>query len=263
MRNQKGLRRLQDALAAGVQLGNMGIGVGASGAEILNMLDGGMVGNIGIGNFGIGDAASALQGANAALLAAAQQGGLQLIPAANMAAANVAAAQNAVNNAVNAALQARGMGGFFGPVQQGQGPAQIKAGFALTPGAPGLVQAPDYGRAKGMTIGLDSAETATPSIAPGGSLTISKTMQTLFRGETLSIPDDIALRFVMDQVLVGIKPQLAANGGVPCSGFSHLAPDRAFEMDDCRPGIAITFIVRNISLGASPWRCALKGTGAV
>jgi len=101
-------------------------------------------------------------------------------------------------------------------------------------------------------------ESATP-IAAGASVTITSRPQTLFKGQRLVLPSDIAGDFVIDDLKVGKDSQFVAEGAIPGRVLQENATNVDFDLDTAQISQDISISVTNIGGAPRTFRAALWG----
>lgn len=101
-------------------------------------------------------------------------------------------------------------------------------------------------------------ESATP-IAAGDSVTITSRPQTLFKGQRLVVPSDIAGDFVIDDLKVGKDSQFVAEGSIPGRVLQENATMVDFDLDTAQISQDISISVTNIGGAPRTFRAALWG----
>jgi hypothetical protein len=101
--------------------------------------------------------------------------------------------------------------------------------------------------------------TSGTTVAAGASGVLQNNPQRLFKPSRLVIPSDVAGLFSVQNIFVGVKPQLVATGSMPARLFSEQSFDTEFEGDTAQISQAISVQVTNTSLGASPISGAMRG----
>lgn len=104
-------------------------------------------------------------------------------------------------------------------------------------------------------LGFDS-ETA---VGAAVQVSITTQPQIPFKVERLVVPSDIAGSFVVDELVVGKNPQLAANVAVPARVFDERAVGVRLRGDTAQVSQNVTLRVTNISGAAVRFRAAVIG----
>ncbi len=129
----------------------------------------------------------------------------------------------------------------------------------LPPGARRLQYTPrKYDAARVVPIGFDTVA-AVPAFT---SATITQRPQEPFRPSRVFIPSDIAGSFLVDDIKVGNRSQLAANGSLPARMFQENATGITLLLDTADPAIDVVLRVTNISGGALRFFAAIVGPAA-
>lgn len=129
----------------------------------------------------------------------------------------------------------------------------------LPPGARRLQYTPrKYDAARVVPIGFDTVA-AVPAFT---SATITQRPQEPFRPSRVFIPSDIAGSFLVDDIKVGNRSQLAANGSLPARMFQENATGISLLLDTADPAIDVVLRVTNISGGALRFFAAIVGPAA-
>lgn len=152
----------------------------------------------------------------------------------NAALANVVKQQVAKNRLAKV-LQKRGLAGFKPTT------------FNYKP--------PTYDKPRIIPMGFDSGVV----IPAGATATITQRPQVPFRPARLVVPSDFAGVFLIADLKVGNKSQLAANSALPARMFQEDATDSSMLLDTATPALDVVLIVQNI--GGAPQRfiAGLKG----
>lgn len=114
---------------------------------------------------------------------------------------------------------------------------------------------PQYSRARDIPMGFDSG-VAVPA---GGTVNITQRPQIPFRPARLTIPSDIAGSFLVNDMKVGNKSQLAANSALPGRMFQENAVGNNLLLDTASPAIDVVLSVTNISGGAVRFNAGIVG----
>jgi hypothetical protein len=101
-------------------------------------------------------------------------------------------------------------------------------------------------------------ESSAP-IAAGASVTITARPQTLFKGQRLVLPSDIAGDFVIDDLKVGKDSQFVAEGSIPGRVLQENATNVDFDLDTAQISQDISISVTNIGGAPRTFRAALWG----
>lgn len=101
--------------------------------------------------------------------------------------------------------------------------------------------------------------TSGTTVAAGATGTLQNNPQRLFKPSRLVIPSDVAGLFSVQNLFIGVKPQLVATGGMPGRLFSEQSFDTDFEGDTAQISQAVSVSVTNNSLGTSPIQAAMRG----
>ena len=137
--------------------------------------------------------------------------------------------------------------------------ARLGGGKRLPPGARRLQYTPrKYDAARVVPIGFDTVA-AVPAFT---SATITQRPQEPFRPSRVFIPSDIAGSFLVDDIKVGNRSQLAANGSLPARMFQENATGITLLLDTADPAIDVVLRVTNISGGALRFFAAIVGPAA-
>ncbi len=132
-------------------------------------------------------------------------------------------------------------------------------GRRLPPGARRLQYTPrKYDAARVVPIGFDTVA-AVPAFT---SATITQRPQEPFRPSRVFIPSDIAGSFLVDDIKVGNRSQLAANGSLPARMFQENATGITLLLDTADPAIDVVLRVTNISGAALRFFAAIVGPAA-
>ncbi len=133
------------------------------------------------------------------------------------------------------------------------------SGKRLPPGARRLQYTPrKYDAARVVPIGFDTVA-AVPAFT---SATITQRPQEPFRPSRIFIPSDIAGSFLVDDIKVGNRSQLAANGSLPARMFQENATGISLLLDTADPAIDVVLRVTNISGAALRFFAAVVGPAA-
>lgn len=108
-----------------------------------------------------------------------------------------------------------------------------------------------------LPLNLTGGPTAT--IAGGATVTVTTLPQRKFRPNRLIISSDVAGGFVVNDVRVGILPQLVAVGSLPGRMFTETAVGIGLHGDTAEVSQQISVVVQNITGGALPFVAALQG----
>jgi len=101
--------------------------------------------------------------------------------------------------------------------------------------------------------------TSGTTVAAAGTGTLQNNPQRLFKPSRLVIASDVAGLFSVQNLFVGVKPQLVATGSMPARLFSEQSFDTDFEGDTAQISQAISVQVTNTSLGTSAISGAMRG----
>ncbi len=129
----------------------------------------------------------------------------------------------------------------------------------VRPQAVQVVERPAEGL-RAWAIGLDSV---TP-IPGGATQTVTTQPQVLFRGERLTVPNDIAGDFLILDLKIGNRSQLASGQyGLPARAYTENAIDNSLHMDTAQISQFIQMLIQNISSQPRRFYAQIKGKAVV
>lgn len=99
----------------------------------------------------------------------------------------------------------------------------------------------------------------TGTIAAGATVIVSTVLQKKFRPNRLIIDSGVAGGYVINDIRVGVLPQLGALGSLPGRMFSELAVGVGLHGDTGDPGIQVSASVTNITGGALTFVAGFQG----
>lgn len=105
-----------------------------------------------------------------------------------------------------------------------------------------------------LVIGLEAL-----AIAAGASADATQRPQVTFRPQRIVIPLAIAPSFIVDDIKVGNKSQLVANGSIPAEAFAQTSFGVEMLMDTCGVSQDLIIEVTNTTGGALTFRAAVYG----
>jgi hypothetical protein len=104
-------------------------------------------------------------------------------------------------------------------------------------------------------LGFDSITT----VPAGNQTTQSQTPSLVFKGTRLLIPATVGVAFLINSLTVGIHPQFLTSVGITGSAFAENVTDNDQEMNTCNPGVFMSIIATNISVGAVRFLASVRG----
>ena len=114
---------------------------------------------------------------------------------------------------------------------------------------------PKYDKSRIIPMGFDSGIV----VPPGGTATITQRPQVPFRPQRLVVPSDFAGVFLIQDLKVGNKSQLAANSALPARMFQEDATDSLLLLDTATPALDVVLIVTNIGGANQRFTAGIKG----
>jgi hypothetical protein len=101
----------------------------------------------------------------------------------------------------------------------------------------------------------------TTAVAALATANVTSLPQQIFKIERLSIPDTIAVAFLINALNIGAKNQFVTVDPVPGEAFRSGATGAVMELGVTQPGINVTLNVTNITGGALNFNAAIFGRG--
>lgn len=108
-----------------------------------------------------------------------------------------------------------------------------------------------------LPINLTTGPTGT--IAGGAVVTVSTVLQKVFRCNRFILDSGVAGGYVINDIRVGVAPQLAAVGSLPGRMFVETAVNIKLHGDTGMPGQSLTVVAQNITGGALSFVAAFQG----
>jgi hypothetical protein len=108
-------------------------------------------------------------------------------------------------------------------------------------------------------VPLNLAGGVLSTIAAGATVIVSTTLQKKFRANRMVIDSGVAGGYVINDIRVGVTPQLAATGSLPGRMFTELAVGIGLHADTGEPGIQLSVSVTNVTGGALPFVAGFQG----
>jgi hypothetical protein len=142
---------------------------------------------------------------------------------------------------------------------QARAPAPPRIAPGVHPQAVQVVEKPAEGL-RAWAIGLDSN---TP-IPGGATQTVTTQPQVLFRGERLTVPNDIAGDSQILDLKIGNRSQLASGQfGLPARAYVETAIDNSLHMDTAQISQFIQMLVQNTSSQPRRFTAQIKGKAVI
>lgn len=113
-----------------------------------------------------------------------------------------------------------------------------------------------------LPVNLAGGFTATIAALAAG-VVVSVVAQRMFRPDRLIIGSNVAGGFVVNDIRVGVEPQLYAVGAVPGQMFAENAVNIELHGDTAMPGQSLSVVVSNITNGALPFVASFQGFTAL
>jgi hypothetical protein len=108
-------------------------------------------------------------------------------------------------------------------------------------------------------VPLNLAGGPTATIAAGATQIVSTTLQKRYRANRFILDSGVAGGYVINDIRVGVLPQLAATGSLPGRMFTETAVGIGLHADTGAPGIQLSVSVTNITGGALTFVAAFQG----
>lgn len=99
----------------------------------------------------------------------------------------------------------------------------------------------------------------TGTIAAGATVIVSTTLQKVFRPNRFILDSGVAGGYVINDIRVGVLPQLAATGSLPGRMFTEFAVGIGLHGDTGWPGIQLSVSVTNITGGPLTFVAGFQG----
>lgn len=108
-------------------------------------------------------------------------------------------------------------------------------------------------------VPLNLAAGPLGTIGAGLTQLVSTTLQKKFRANRFILDSGVAGGYVVNDIRVGVSPQLAATGSLPGRMFTETAVGIGLHADTGDPGIQMSVSVTNITGGALPFVAGFQG----
>jgi hypothetical protein len=110
-----------------------------------------------------------------------------------------------------------------------------------------------------QSVPLNLAAGPTGTVTAGATVIVSTTLQKMFRPNRFILDSGVAGGYVINDIRVGVLPQLAATGSMPGRMFTEFAVGIGLHGDTGYPGIQLSVSVTNITGAALTFVSAFQG----
>jgi hypothetical protein len=141
----------------------------------------------------------------------------------------------------------------------GAAPMQRRRGTSRPIGKQFAVAQTSRGVWREQYVPLNLTTGPTGTIAAGATVIVSTVLQKKFRPNRLILDSGVAGGYVVNDVRVGVLPQVGALGSLPGRMFSELAVGVGLHGDTGDPGISLSVSVTNITGGALTFVAGFQG----
>lgn len=130
---------------------------------------------------------------------------------------------------------------------------------AAVPGRKFEVRETSRGVWREQYVPLNLAGGPLATVLAGATVIVSTVLQKKFRANRLIIDSGVAGGFVVNDIRVGVAPQLGALGSLPGRMFTEFAVGIGLHGDTGDPGIQMSVSITNITGGPLPFVAGFQG----